>query len=149
MDRNKIPHDPHHLGVLLGASKMISVPMVCSDQTVHRSCVKVSTTAKRIESSFHLSLVTMKYHWVRPKWFLSLLYVCRKLCTYLTPTQTLSINGPKRDSTWPKLPWSYVGSAQNDFWACGMFGTKRAPILRHVSTLSKWTKSSFHMSLII
>jgi hypothetical protein len=32
MDQNKIPHDPHHLGVLSGVSKMIFEPVVCSAQ---------------------------------------------------------------------------------------------------------------------
>jgi hypothetical protein len=57
-DRNEIPHDPHHLGVPSGASKMISEPMVCSAQTVHLSCIKISTVYKQTQSSFHLSLIT-------------------------------------------------------------------------------------------
>jgi hypothetical protein len=82
--------------------------MVSSAQTVHLSCVKVSTISKRIESRFHLSLITMEYHWVRPKRFLSLSYVWHKLCTYLAPTLTLSPNGSKRDSTRPKSARSYI-----------------------------------------
>ena len=39
---NEIPHDPRHLGVPSRASKTISEPTVCSAQTVHRSCVKIS-----------------------------------------------------------------------------------------------------------
>jgi hypothetical protein len=57
-DRNKIPHDPHHLEVPSSVSKMIFVPVVPSAQTVHLSCVKISTIFKRTESSIHLSLVT-------------------------------------------------------------------------------------------
>jgi hypothetical protein len=56
MDRNKIPHDPRHLGVQSGTSKMISKPMVLLAKTVHLSWVKISTISKRIEMSFHLSL---------------------------------------------------------------------------------------------
>jgi hypothetical protein len=41
-DQNEDPHDPHHLVVPSGASKMISEPMVCPVQTMHLSCVKVS-----------------------------------------------------------------------------------------------------------
>jgi hypothetical protein len=37
---------------------MIFDPMVHSVQTVHLSCVKVSTITKQTEMSFHLSLVT-------------------------------------------------------------------------------------------
>jgi hypothetical protein len=56
--RSEIPHDPCHLGVLSGASKMIFEPMVHSMQTMHLSCVKISTISKRTKTSFHLSLVT-------------------------------------------------------------------------------------------
>jgi hypothetical protein len=69
MNRSEISHDPHHLGVSKGASKMISKPMVYSTQTVHLYSVKISTIYERIETSFHLSLVTSWYHRVRPKWF--------------------------------------------------------------------------------
>ena len=57
-DQNEIPHDPRHLGVPFGASKMIYEPMVCSAQTMHLSCVKISNISKQIEMSFHLSLIT-------------------------------------------------------------------------------------------
>ena len=66
-DRNEILRDPRPLGVPSGASKMISEPMVCLTQTAHLSCVKISTISTRTEMSFHLSLVTSEYHWVRPK----------------------------------------------------------------------------------
>jgi hypothetical protein len=58
MDQNDIPQDQSHLGVPSGASKMISEAVVCSSQTVHLSCVKISTLSKKTESSFHLSVVT-------------------------------------------------------------------------------------------
>jgi hypothetical protein len=62
--------------------------------------------------------------------FACLWYVRRKLCTYLAPTLTLSPNRPKQGSTWPTSPRSSIGRIQNDFWAYGIFGAKRAPILR-------------------
>jgi len=43
-DRNEIPLEPRHLGVSSGASKIISEP--CSAQTVHLSCVNISTISK-------------------------------------------------------------------------------------------------------
>jgi hypothetical protein len=58
MDQNEISHDPRHLGVPLGASKMISKVVLRSAQTVHLSCVKISPISEQTESSFHLSLVT-------------------------------------------------------------------------------------------
>ena len=51
MDRNEIPHDPRHLGVPSGASKMISEPMVRLTQIVNQSCVNFSTISKRSEIS--------------------------------------------------------------------------------------------------
>jgi hypothetical protein len=57
IDQNEIPHDPRHLGVPSGASKMISVAVVHLAQTVHLSYVKISTIFEQTESSFHLSLV--------------------------------------------------------------------------------------------
>jgi hypothetical protein len=46
---NEIPHDPRHQGVASRASKMISKLMVRSVQTVHLSCVKITTISKRIK----------------------------------------------------------------------------------------------------
>jgi hypothetical protein len=46
-ERREIPHDPRHLGVTSGSSKMISKTMLCSTQIVHLSCVKISTISKR------------------------------------------------------------------------------------------------------
>jgi hypothetical protein len=43
MDQNEILHDPRHLGVPSGASKMISEAMARSAQTMHLSYVKIST----------------------------------------------------------------------------------------------------------
>jgi hypothetical protein len=67
--------------------------------------------------------------WVRPKWFVSLWYVWRNLCTYRAPTLILSPNGPKWYSIWPTSPRSSIGCVQNDFWACGTFGANCASIL--------------------
>jgi hypothetical protein len=47
MERREIPHDPRHLGVPLGASKMIFEPMVHSTQTLHLSSVKIRTISKQ------------------------------------------------------------------------------------------------------
>jgi hypothetical protein len=48
-DRNKIPQDLDHLGVPLCAFNTISEPTVRSTQTVHLSCVKISTISKQNE----------------------------------------------------------------------------------------------------
>jgi hypothetical protein len=113
----------------IGCIQNFFVPMVLSAQTVHLSCTDNNTVSKQTETSFHLSLLTEEYHRVHPKWFLSLWYVWRKPCTYLPSTLKLSPNKPKRDSTWCMSHRSSIRCVQNDFWAYGMFGANRAPIL--------------------
>jgi hypothetical protein len=56
MDRNELSFETHHLGVPSGVSKTIYKPMIRSAQTVHLSCIKISTISKWTETSFHLSL---------------------------------------------------------------------------------------------
>jgi hypothetical protein len=112
---NEIPLEPRHLGVPSGESKMISKPMVHSVQTVHLSCVRISNISKQTESSFYLSPITNEFHRVRPKRFVSLRYIRRKLSTYLASRLALSPNGSKRASTWALSPWSTIRSVQNDF----------------------------------
>jgi hypothetical protein len=57
-DRNKTTHDPHHQVVPLGAYKMIFEPLVHSAQTMHLSCIKITTVSKWTEPSFHLCHIT-------------------------------------------------------------------------------------------
>jgi hypothetical protein len=52
-DSNKLPLEPHHLGVSLDAFKMISEPMVHLAQTVHLYCTDTNTVSKWIETIFH------------------------------------------------------------------------------------------------
>jgi hypothetical protein len=51
MERREISHDPRHLGVPSGASKMTYENMVRSMQTVHLPCAKISNISKRTELS--------------------------------------------------------------------------------------------------
>jgi organic hydroperoxide reductase OsmC/OhrA len=71
----------------MGESTTISKPMVRSAQTVHLSCVKISTISKQTEMSFHLSFVTKENSRVRPKLFLRLAQTVHLSCTY---TNTIS-----------------------------------------------------------
>jgi hypothetical protein len=57
-DQNELPLEPHHLGVLSGAFKMISEPLVRLAQIMHHSCTDTNPVSKWTEMSFHLSLVT-------------------------------------------------------------------------------------------
>jgi hypothetical protein len=82
-DQNKVPLMPRHLEVPSGASKMITKPMVCLAQTMYLSCTDTDTVSKQTETRFAMTHVTSEFHRVRAKQFLSLLYVQRKLSTYL------------------------------------------------------------------
>jgi hypothetical protein len=126
---NEILLEPRHLELSSGASKMISEHLIHSVQSVYQSCVKFGIISKRTETSIHLGLVTKEYHQVRPKQFLSLLYVWCKPCIYLAPTLIQPPNGQKRDSTWPTSPRGSIWCVQNDFWAYGTFITNHALIL--------------------
>jgi hypothetical protein len=56
--QNELPLEPRHIGVPSGASKMISVPMVCLAQTMHLSFTDTNTFCKRTETRFYKNLVT-------------------------------------------------------------------------------------------
>jgi hypothetical protein len=75
MDQNKIRHEPRYLGVPSGASKMISDPVVCLVETVHLCCTNANAVSKWTETRFHMTHVTLEFHRVGPKQFLSILYV--------------------------------------------------------------------------
>jgi hypothetical protein len=136
MDRNKIPHDPRHLGVSSGVSKTIFKPMVCTVQTVHLSCVKISTMLKRTKMSFRLSLIAKEYHRVHLKRFRSLWYVRRKPCTYLASRLALSPYTLKQDATWPTSPSYSIVCLQNDFLSLWYVPHKQCTCLAPTLTLS-------------
>jgi hypothetical protein len=117
--------------------------MVCSVQTVHLSCVKISTISKWIEVSFRLSLITLEYHWVHLNWFMSLWYVRRKLCTDLAIRLALSPNGPKWASTWASSSSNFIGCIQNNFLAYGTFVEPVHLSCTYTNTVSKQTEIRF------
>jgi hypothetical protein len=132
----KHPLKLRHLGELSGASKMISDPTVCLAQTMHLSWTDSNTISKCTKTRFHMTHVSLEFHWVRPKWFLRLGYVRHKPCTYLVSRLAKSSKRLNRASTWASSLRSTTRCVRNDFWACGMFGQSYAPILhRHLDCL--------------
>jgi hypothetical protein len=117
--------------------------MICSVQTMHLSCVKISTISKRTKMSFHLRLITSKYHRVHLKWFLSLWYVQCKPCTYLVSRLAQSTNRPNRASTWASSSSNSIGCIQNNFLACGTFVKPEHLSCTYTNTVSKWTEMRF------
>jgi hypothetical protein len=148
MDQNELSLLPHHLGVPSSASKMISEPMVCLVQTVHLSCVKISTITKWTKMSFRLCLIISEYHQVHLKWFLSLWYVQRKPCTYLASRLAQSPNGPKQTSTWASSSSNSIGCIQNNFLACGTFTEPVHLSCTYTNTVTKWTEMRFEFHLV-
>jgi hypothetical protein len=125
---------PSHLWVPSGASKMIFEPMVHSTQTN--------------SNKLSLELVTLEYRRVRLKRFLSLWYVRRKSCPYVTLTLTLSPNRPNWDSTWP----THLGvpSSASKTISMPMVRSMRTAHLScvKISNISKRTQTSFQLSLV-
>jgi hypothetical protein len=148
MERSEIPHDPRHLGVPSGASKMIFESMVRSTQTEHLSCIKISTIRKQSKMSFLSCLVTLEYDRVHPKWFLSQWCVWRKPSTYLAPALTLCPNRKKWCPTRPTSLRSCDGCVKNNFQAYGTFNTNSALSCVKITTLSERTNMSFPLSLV-
>jgi hypothetical protein len=146
MDQNKLSLEPHHLGVPSGASKTISEPMVCSAQTVHQSSIKIVSLSQRNEKRLYMTHVTLEFHCVHPKQFLSQRYGQRKLCTYLLSRLALSPNEAKRVSTWASSPRSTIGCIQNDFWAYGTLAQIVQLFCTYTNTISKWTEMIFHIT---
>ena len=58
---------------------------------------------------------TQEYQIVRPKLFLRLWCIRRKLCTYFALGLTMSTNGPKQDFIWHTSSRSSIGCIQIDF----------------------------------
>jgi hypothetical protein len=75
---------------------MISMPMVCSVQTVHLSCTNTNTVSKWTKMRCCTTHVTYEFHRVRPTLFMSIWYVQCKLCTYLASRLALFSNRPNR-----------------------------------------------------
>jgi hypothetical protein len=96
---------PRHLGAPSGVPKMIYEPMVHSTQIVHLWCIEINTISKWTETSFQFTHVTQEFHRVCPKRLPCPWCVRRKPYTYITPTLTLSPNGPK----WVPLDPRHIG----------------------------------------
>jgi hypothetical protein len=95
---------------------------------LHLSWTDTSTISKWTKMRFHTTHVTLEFHRLRPKRFLSLWYVRRKPCNYLASSLALSPIKLNRASTWASAPMSTIGCVQNNFCAYGMFGANRALI---------------------
>jgi hypothetical protein len=147
-DRSKLPLEPRHLGVPSSASKMISMPMVCSVQTVHLSCIDINTVSKWTKMKFHTTHPTYEFHWVRPQLFMSLWYLQCKPCTYLVSRLAISPNRPNRSPPDPRHLGVPSGASKMIYEPM-----IRLTQIEHLSwtdanTISKQIKTRFHKTHI-
>jgi hypothetical protein len=146
MERSEIPHDPRHLGVPSGASKMISEPMVRSTHTGHLSCIKIKTISKWTELSLeprHLRVLSGSSKTI------SELMVRFAQIVHLSCTDTkTALIRKKWDSTWLTSPRSSIGCVQNNLWPYGTFTQTVHLSCVKISTISERTKMRFHLSIV-
>jgi hypothetical protein len=117
-------------------------------ETEHLSCTNANTVSKWIEMRLHLTHITEEFHRVRLKWFMSLWYIRRKLCSYLASRLTLSPNTPNQASTWASSPG--VPSCVSKMISEPMVHLVKIVLLSctDTNTVSKRTKMRFHMTLV-
>jgi hypothetical protein len=70
-DRIELPLEPHHLGVGTSSSKTISMPTVCSVQTMLQPCIDTNTISKWTKTRFHMTHISYEFHQVRSKLFMT------------------------------------------------------------------------------
>jgi hypothetical protein len=123
---------------------MISMPMVCSVQTMHLTCTNINTVSKWTKTKFHTTHETYEFRWVRPQLFMSLWYLQCKPCTYLVSRLALSPNGPNRAPPDPRHLGVPSGASQMIYEPM-----VRLMQIEHLSwtdanTVSKQIETGFH-----
>jgi hypothetical protein len=129
-------------------SKMIPKPMVRLTQTVHLSCTDTNTISKQTKTNFHMTHVTLEFHQVRPKRFLSLWYVRRNLCTYLASRLSLSRNGPNELPLEPRHLGAPSGASKIISKPLILLVQIMQLSCTNTNTVSKRSKMRFHITHI-
>jgi hypothetical protein len=125
---------------------------------MHQSCVKICTIFKWTETSFHLSLVTLEYHWVRPKWFEPMVCLAQTAHLSCSDTNTVSkrtgtrfhmshvtyefhrVRSKRYPSLWNirRKPYSYLASRLVLYENRSKWVSTWAMSPRRTSSVSKW-----------
>ena len=125
---------------------MISEPMVCSVQTVHLSCVKITLSLNGLKRAStnppHLGVPLGASKTISEPMvcFAQTVHLCS------TNSNTISKLTKTRFSRDPRHLGVPSGASKIIFRAQGTFGANCAPILRQEYTISKWTKTSFQLT---
>jgi hypothetical protein len=144
-----LPPEPRHLGVPSSASKTISMPMVCSVQTVHLSCTNINAVSKRTKMRFHTTHVTYEFHRVCPQQFISIWYLQCKPCNYLVPRLALSSNRPNRAPPDPRHLGVPSGATKMICEPMVRLTQTEHISCSHSNTVSKHIETRFHKTHVI
>jgi hypothetical protein len=171
MDQNELSLEPPHLGVPSGASKAIFKPMVHLAQTVHQSCLKISTISKRTVMSIHwiwknlpAILHRHEHHLQMDRckiphdpWQLGVPSGGFKMISkpdgtlaqtvhYLASRLALSPNKPKTASTWASSPRSTIGVSKMICEPMVCLSQTMHLSYTDTNTVSKRDDARFHMT---
>jgi hypothetical protein len=147
MERSEILQDPRHLGVPLGASKMIYENMVCSMQTMHLSCIELALSPKGPkQASTWASWPSGAIECVQKDLWAYGTSTANHEPT-CTDTNTVSHRKEKRDSTWPTSPRGSIGCIQKWFPSLWFIRHKSCTYLASRLAISP-NRPSFHWSLV-
>jgi hypothetical protein len=117
--------------------------MVCSVQTVHLSCVKISTLSRWTKISFRLSLITSEYYQVHLKGFSDPM-VCSAQTVHVPCVKIRTTSKLTKTSFHLSLVSSYsIGCIENNSLACGTFVAPVHLSCTYTNTISKWTEMRF------
>jgi hypothetical protein len=145
-DSNKLPLEPHHLGVSSGVSKTISEPMVRSAQAVHLYCINTNNISKWTKTRFHMTHSPRSSIWCVQDDFRAYGTFDTNRAPILSQDRHyLQTNSGKlpHDSHHLGVP---LGASKMIFEPT--VRSAQATHLVKISTISKRTKPSFHLSLV-
>jgi hypothetical protein len=127
-------------------SKTISMPMVCSVQTMLLSCIDTNTISKQTKTRFHMSHISYEFCRVWAKLFMSLWYVQCKPCTYLVSRLALSPNRPNRAPLDPHHLGVPLGASKTIYDPMVRLMQTKHLSCTDAKTVTKQIETRFHMT---
>jgi hypothetical protein len=131
-----------HLGVPSGQAKMISKHVRHKWGTY--LALRLALSSKRPKRA-SIWPTSPRSSIVCPRWFLSLMHVRHKWGTYLVSRLALYQKRPKWASIWPRSPRSSIVCPKR-FLSLWYVSPNPCTYYVEINTISKWTKTSFHLT---
>jgi hypothetical protein len=147
-DQKEILHDPRHLGVPSGASKMIYEAVVRLVQTVDLSCTETNTISKLTETRFYMIHVTCSS--ISASKMISELTVRSAQTVHLSWINISTIT-KQTETTFPFEPRHLgepSGAAKTIYEAMVQLAQTVHLSCTETNTVFKPTETSFHLSLV-